>query len=134
MAEAGGGVCVQMASTAGLRGFPRVAAYTAAKHAMVGMTRALALELGDRGIRVHAVCPGFVDTEITRRAAAEIAARGKQSEADVLALYGSWNACGRLIQPEEVADVVAALAEPDADVKNGAIYTLDAMPPQVLAD
>src|SRR5690606_2010408 len=65
-----GGTAVQVASTAGLRGFAFTTAYTAAKHAMVGLCRALAVELvREPEVRVYAVCPGFVDTDVTRRAA-----------------------------------------------------------------
>ncbi len=127
-----GGVLIQLASTAGLVGYPMVTGYTAAKHAMVGLTRALAVELAATPIRVHAVCPGFVDTDITRQAAREIAARGRHDEAAVLARYGALNACGRLIQPDEVARVVVELADPECAVRSGGIYTLDAMPPALI--
>ena len=77
--DAGKGCFVQVASTAGLRAFPYASAYTAAKHAMVGMTRALAAELSGSKIGCYAVCPGFVDTKITRDAAELVAASGKQT-------------------------------------------------------
>ena len=134
--EHGDGCIVQVASTAGLRGFPFTAAYAAAKHAMVGMTRALheelrasgassALEGGPasggsggaagsspgthRGVHCYAVCPGFVDTDITRQAAAAIARRGRRTAEQALAAFAAMNRCGRLQQPAEVARAVLQL-------------------------
>lgn len=132
MKARGAGCLIQLASTAGLRGYPLVSAYTAAKHGMVGLTRALAAELAATEIRVVAVCPGFVDTDITRRGAAEIAARGQRTEQQVLDMYGAMNACGRLLQPAEIARLVGELADPARDVTTGAIYEMDDLPPVVL--
>ena len=126
------GCVIQMASTAGLKGYPMVAAYTAAKHAMVGLTRALAVELAATSVRVYAICPGFVDTDITRSAAATIAQRGDQTEEQVMAQYARMNACGRLLQPAEIADLVRDVADPTSSAASGSIYEMDDMPPVCL--
>lgn len=120
------GVIVQLASTAGLRGFPFTTAYTAAKHAMVGLTRALHLEVANAGVRVYALCPGFVDTDITRQAAAAIAARGKTTADAALAAMAAQNRIGRMHAPDEVA---AALAHLLTALPRGCVYDLDRNPP-----
>ena len=117
---------VQVASTAGLRGFPFTAAYTAGKHGMVGLTRALAAELQQTSVRAYAVCAGFVDTDITRRAAAAIAERGNQSEAEALAKMAAMNEIGRMLQPKEVGTAVVKLVR---ERPQGCIYNLDRDPP-----
>lgn len=103
MKQQGRGHLLQLASTAGLRGFPFTSAYTAAKHGMVGLSRALHAELAGSGIAVHALCPGFVDTEITRQAAAAVAARGRTTAAEAFARMAAQNRIGRMHTPEEVA-------------------------------
>jgi NAD(P)-dependent dehydrogenase (short-subunit alcohol dehydrogenase family) len=122
MKQRGAGTLVHLASTAGLRGYPFTSAYTAAKHGMVGLARALHAEIGGAGIRVHAVCPGFVDSDITRAAAAAIAARGKSTAAEALARMGAQNRIGRMHTPDEVAAAVAALLR---DRPAGCVYDLD---------
>ena len=117
---------VQVASTAGLTGFPFTAAYTAAKHGMVGLTRALAAELAETPVRVYAVCAGFVDTDITRQAAATIAARGKQTAEEAFRKMGAMNAIGRMHSVEEVAEAVMRLVR---ERPEGCIYNLDRDPP-----
>jgi len=131
MRARGRGTLVQIASTAGLRGYPFVAAYAAAKHAMVGMTRALASEL-PAALRCYALCPGFVDTDITRQAAAEVARRGRHTAEEVLRQYASANAIQRLLQPEEVATVVTDLVLGRRSPATGTILDLDAEPPREL--
>ena len=124
------GVAIQLASTAGLRGFPFTTAYTTAKHAMVGLTRALASELGSRAeLRVYAVCPGFVDTAITRRAAAGVAARGRRSADEALAAMAAMNRIGRLHTTDEVAAALAAIVR---DRPAGTVLDLDREPPRFL--
>lgn len=125
------GTAVQLASSAGLRGFPFTAAYTAAKHAMVGMTRALAAEWQGTPLRIGAICPGFVDTEITRAAAAKVAARGKQTAEQALARMGALNRIGRLHTADEVADAVWRFVVDPAFGHSGAIWDLDATPPKL---
>jgi NAD(P)-dependent dehydrogenase (short-subunit alcohol dehydrogenase family) len=120
------GCIVQVASTAGLRGFPFAVAYSAAKHATVGLTRALAEELAGSGVRTYAVCPGFVDTDLTRRAAAAISARGKSSPEQAMQRLAAMNTIGRMHRPEEVADAVAWLCE---ERPEGCVYDLDRITP-----
>jgi NAD(P)-dependent dehydrogenase (short-subunit alcohol dehydrogenase family) len=91
------------ASTAGLKGYPYVAAYCAAKHGVVGLARALASELGATGVTVNAVCPGFTDTPLLDASAAAISARTGRSLDDARAALAKDNASGRLIAPEDVA-------------------------------
>ena len=119
------GCFLQLASTAGLRGYPFTAAYTAAKHGMVGLTRALHAELAPKGIQAYAVCPGFVDSDITRAAAAAIAARGKTSADEALSLMGQQNRIARMHTCEEVAAAVASLLR---DRPAGCVYELDRDP------
>jgi NAD(P)-dependent dehydrogenase (short-subunit alcohol dehydrogenase family) len=119
MQAQGFGRIVNIASTAGLKGYPYVAAYVAAKHALVGLTRALALETVKQGITVNAVCPGFTDTELVARAAATIAASSGRSAADARAVLASSNPAGRLIAPAEVAEAVAFLCRRNAGAMTG---------------
>lgn len=103
---------INVASTAGLTGYAYVSAYCAAKHGVIGLTRALALELAKKGITVNAVCPGFTDTPIISRSIAEIVAKTGRSEEQALAEFVKSNPQGRLVKPEEVADTVLWLASP----------------------
>ena len=105
---------INIASTAGLTGYAYVSAYCAAKHGVVGLTRALALELAKKGVTVNAVCPGFTDTPIIARSIAEIVAKTGRSEEQALAEFVKSNPQGRLVKPEEVADTVLWLASPAA--------------------
>ena len=126
MRKRGAGCLLQLASTAGLRGFPFTSAYTAAKHGMVGLSRALHAELASHGIHVYAVCPGFVDTDITRSAAAAVAARGKTTADEAFARMAAQNRIGRMHTSAEVAWAVAMLLR---DRPAGCVYDLDREPP-----
>jgi NAD(P)-dependent dehydrogenase (short-subunit alcohol dehydrogenase family) len=119
MRARGFGRIVNIASTAGLKGYAYVTAYVAAKHALVGFTRALALETVKHGITVNAVCPGFTDTELVARAATTIAASTARSVEDARQALASVNPAGRLVQPEEVAETVAFLCQPAASAITG---------------
>lgn len=104
------GRVINVASTAGLRGYAYVSAYSAAKHAVIGLTRSLALELATKGITVNAVCPGYTETDIVRDAVTNIMAKTGRSEAEARAELCKANPQGRLIQPDEIADAVLWLA------------------------
>ncbi len=106
MRERGFGRIVFIASTAGLKGYAYVAPYVAAKHGVVGLTRALALEVATAGITVNAVCPGFTETAMLSDAVSRIVETTKRDGADVRAALAAGSPQGRIIQPQEVADVV----------------------------
>lgn len=106
MLDKGGGRIVNVASVAGLRGAAYIAAYCAAKHGVVGLSRALAAEYASKNITVNAVCPGYVDTDIVRNAVANIVKATGRSEEEALAEIVKTNPQGRLITADEVADTV----------------------------
>ncbi len=113
------GRIVNVASTAGLVGYRYVAAYCAAKHGVIGMTRALALEVAEKGVTVNAVCPGFTDTDIVRDAVANIVAKTGRSEQEARADLAAGNPQKRLVQVEEVANAVLWLCMPQSSAMNG---------------
>ena len=100
------GRIVNVASTAGLTGYAYVAAYCAAKHGVIGLTRALALEYAKKGITVNAVCPGYTETDILRESVANVMAKTGRTEDEARASFAAGNPQGRLVQPDEVADTV----------------------------
>ena len=110
---------VNIASTAGLVGYPYTASYTAAKHGLVGLTRALAKEVAASGVTVNAVCPGYTDTDLVERSAAAVAAKTGRPAAEIRAGYAAGNPQNRLVRPEEVAAAVLFLCGPDAAAMNG---------------
>ena len=113
------GRIVNIASTAGLKGYAYASAYCAAKHGLIGLTRSLALETAKSGVTVNAVCPGFTDTDLVARAAELIEAKTGRSAADARAHFASYNPQDRLIQPDEVADAVAFLCRREAAAMTG---------------
>ena len=119
MIERGFGRVVSIASLAGLRGYPYVGAYVASKHAVVGLTRALALEIAKAGVTVNAVCPGYVDTDLVSDGVARIAARSGRAPADILQHFTKDNPQERLITSAEVADAVVWLCGDGAASVNG---------------
>jgi NAD(P)-dependent dehydrogenase (short-subunit alcohol dehydrogenase family) len=119
MLAASDGRVVNVASTAGLRGYSRMAAYCAAKHGLVGLTRALAAETAKGGVTVNAVCPGYTDTDMAKQAVNNlVAARGVTPD-EALRLLTRTSPRGTLVRPAEVANAVGWLCSPDAAAITG---------------
>lgn len=113
------GRIVTIASVASHQGGPYIAAYTASKHAVLGLMRSLAAEVGGTGVTANSVCPGYVRTPMTKRTIANIMEKtGRPEEEAIAALIGGTR-LGRLVEPEEVAAAVAYLAADDAGAVNG---------------
>lgn len=119
------GRIVNIASTAGLMGYAYVSAYVAAKHGVVGLTRALALELARKNITVNAVCPGYTETEIVQEAVRNIVAKTGQSPDQARQTLAARNPQQRLVQPAEVAQSVLWLCAPGSDAINGQSIAID---------
>ncbi|WP_306225504.1 SDR family NAD(P)-dependent oxidoreductase [Bosea beijingensis] len=113
------GRLIAIASTAGHRGYPYVSAYTAAKHAVVGLVKSLALETARSGVTVNAVCPGYADTDMATASIENVAAKTGKSREEALSAMIKDNPQGRLIAPEEVAAAVLYLCGPGSDAVTG---------------
>jgi NAD(P)-dependent dehydrogenase (short-subunit alcohol dehydrogenase family) len=125
MVERGEGAIVNVASTAGRVGARYTAAYTASKHAAIGLTRATAAEVSGSGVRANAVCPTFVDTPMTERSVANIVASTGRDEAAAKGALEKATPLGRLLDPHEVAEAVVWLASPAAAAINGQAIVID---------
>ncbi|MBP2231204.1 NAD(P)-dependent dehydrogenase (short-subunit alcohol dehydrogenase family) [Azospirillum agricola] len=124
-ARGAGARVVTIASTAGLAGYPYVSAYCAAKHGVVGLTRALAVEFARSGVTFNAVCPGFTDTPLLDGAIRTITAKTGRTAEQAAASLTRANPQGRLIRPEEVAATVLWLVSPGAASINGQAVAVD---------
>jgi NAD(P)-dependent dehydrogenase (short-subunit alcohol dehydrogenase family) len=124
MLAAGFGRIINVSSTAGLMGYAYVTAYTASKHALIGLTRALAAELVKKPITVNAVCPGFTETDLLQRSLDNIVAKTGRTMADARADIAKINPQGRMITPEEVAATVAFLCSKEACSITGQAITI----------
>lgn len=119
------GRIIQIASTAGLMGYSYVSAYVAAKHGLVGLTKALALELARKNITVNALCPGYTQTEIVHQAVSRIVVKTGQSPEQARQSLSERNPMKRLVQPEEVAQSVIWLCGPGSESINGQAIAID---------
>lgn len=119
MLAQGWGRIINIASTAAQKGYPYVAAYCAAKHGVLGLTRALALELAKKPVTVNAICPGYTETDIVRDALANIQAKTGRGEAEARAELVKHNPQGRLVQPADVANAVLWLCQPGSESITG---------------
>ena len=124
MKEAGHGRLIAIASTAGLKGYPYVAGYVAAKHGVVGLTRALALELARTGITVNAICPGFIDTPLLENSIQNITQSTGKTAEEARAILQRASPQNRFVQVEEVAAAALYLMSDAAGAVNGHTLSL----------
>jgi NAD(P)-dependent dehydrogenase (short-subunit alcohol dehydrogenase family) len=125
MLDRGRGRVVNIASIAGRVPFAYTAAYCAAKHGVIGFTRAVALEVAAKGVTVNAICPGWVDTDMTKGTIERIVAKTRRSAEDVRRTLEEMSPQRRLIQPEEVAAVAVFLSGDEAAGITGQAIDVD---------
>jgi 3-hydroxybutyrate dehydrogenase len=125
MIERGWGRIINIASIAGKTGAPYISAYAASKHGVLGLTRSAALEVASKGVTVNAICPGYVDTEMTTHALEKIEAKTGKSAQDALEAIKRMSPQNRLITPEEVAEVALLLASEEGRGINGQAINVD---------
>jgi len=125
MLDKGWGRIINIGSVASLRGFPYVSGYCASKHAVLGITRALALEVATQGITVNAICPGYVDTDIVREAISGIVTKTGRTEGEAMQHFTESNPQGRLVDASEVASAVSWLCSDGAGSVTGQAVAID---------
>ncbi|HEY0380034.1 MAG TPA: SDR family NAD(P)-dependent oxidoreductase [Pyrinomonadaceae bacterium] len=125
MIERGWGRVINIASIAGKTGAPYIAAYAASKHGVLGLTRSAAVEVATRGVTVNAICPGYVETDMTERAVSNITARTGKSTDEARAILERMSPQQRLVTPEEVAAVALLLAGHEGRGINGQAINVD---------
>jgi len=125
MISRGRGRIINVSCVSGLKGYPYLAAYCASKHGLIGFTRALASEVGDKGVRVNAICPGYTDTPMLEASMAHIVERSGLNEEQTAAWFTGQNQQDRLLDPDEVAETILFMAGEGAKAMNGQIVTLD---------
>jgi NAD(P)-dependent dehydrogenase (short-subunit alcohol dehydrogenase family) len=125
MVERRSGRILNIASTAGKTGFQYTSAYCAAKHAVVGLTRAVALEVAAKGVTVNAICPGWLDTDMTQQSISRIVRATGRTPEDARGALERMNPQRRIIDPDEVAAFAVFLASPEARGINGQALNID---------
>jgi 3-hydroxybutyrate dehydrogenase len=125
MLEIGWGRVINISSIAGKTGAPYISAYSASKHGMLGLTRSAALEVAAKGVTVNAICPGFVDTDMTSRGVQNISAKTGKSTDEALDVLRRMSPQNRLMTPEEVASLALLLASDEGRGINGQAINLD---------
>jgi NAD(P)-dependent dehydrogenase (short-subunit alcohol dehydrogenase family) len=125
MIKRGWGRIINIASIAGKTGAPYIAAYAASKHGVLGLTRSAALEVASKGVTINAICPGYVDTEMTTRALENIEAKTGKPASDALEAIKRMSPQNRLITPEEVAALALLLASDEGRGINGQAINVD---------
>jgi len=119
------GRIINIASTVAKVAYPHISAYTASKHGLLGLTRALAVEMARKGVTVNAICPGYVDTDLTRGNARRMAERTGKGVEEALELFKASSPQNRLVAPEEVADLAVMLASESAGGITGQAINVD---------
>lgn len=125
MIERGWGRIINVSSIAGKTGAPYIAAYAASKHGVLGLTRSAALEVATKGVTVNAICPGYVDTDMTTRALEQIEAKTGRTASDALAALKRMSPQNRLVTPQEIAALALLLASEDGRGINGQAINVD---------
>ena len=124
MTGKGWGRLIVVASVAGLRGGPYIAPYVASKHAAMGLVRSVALEIAKTGITCNAICPSYIDTEMTDRSIANVIDKTGKAPEDARAYFESLSPMGRLIPAEDIAQMVMWLCGPNASMVNGQPFVI----------